>query len=106
MAGYNLGDCAMKRIKRTIVCLAILTGICGSALGATSSGLSNIFTIDNRDTEEGPFVTVVSSQYCSQSPEAYFLAGVSLELEFTAEIDWADKTPSQVKWYRGSVVIS
>ena len=96
----------MKRIKRTIVCLAILTGICGSALGATSSGLSNIFTIDNRDTEEGPFVTVVSSQYCSQSQEAYFLAGVSLELEFTAEIDWADKTPSQVKWYRGSVVIA
>ncbi len=112
----------MNSMKKTITCLAILTGICGNAVGATGfglsniftidnrnadgSGLSNIFTIDNRGTEEGPFVTAVSSQYCSQSQGAYFLAGVPLEQRFTAEIDWGDKAPAQVKWYRDSSVIA
>jgi len=106
MASYNLGDCAMMRVERTIVCLAILTGLCGSALGATGSGLSNIFTIDNQGTEEGPFVTAVSSQYCSHSEYAYFLEGVPLAQEFSADIDWDGKTPSQVKWYRDNSVIA
>ncbi len=38
----------MNGIKKAIICLVILTGICGSAFAGSGSGLSNTFTIDNR----------------------------------------------------------
>lgn len=91
--------------------LTVLTGItalmlcAGLVQAATGYGVSNIFTIDNREGE-GPFVTGISSQYTNNSKASYFLAGVSLNQEFTATIDWADKTPSQVKWYRNSTLIA
>ncbi len=67
---------------------------------------SNIFTIDNRDTGDDPIITSISSQYCSQSKQAYFLDGVSLNQQFTATIDWNELTTSQVKWYLNSTVIA
>jgi len=70
-------------------------------------GLSNIFTIDNRSgTGDTPIVTALSSQYSSRTEHAYFLEGVSLTQTFTATIDWNDKTPGQVKWYRNNTVIA
>ena len=96
----------MNGIKKTIICVVILTGICSSAFAGTGSGLSNIFTIDNTSSGDGPFVTGIYSGYCNQSKHAYFLEGVSLNQEFTAEIDWDGKTPSQVKWFRNNTVIA
>lgn len=69
-------------------------------------GLSNIFTIDNRNTGNTPVIVDLSSPYCSQTKKAYFLSGVLLDQTFTATIDWNGSTASQVKWYRNTTLIA
>jgi hypothetical protein len=40
----------MKNIKTTIISLAILAGVCTTASAASGYGISNVFTINNRDS--------------------------------------------------------
>ena len=86
--------------------LAAGVSLCaGLSHAATGYGLSDIFTIDNRHTGNAPMITSISSQYCSQNRAALFLSGISLDQEFTATIDWNEKIPSEVKWYRNNTII-
>ncbi|GEM_PF-2044737 len=80
----------MNGIKRTLMCGVILAGMSGIACAETGSGLSNIFTIDNRDGEEFR-ITSLRSTYIG-----VFAEGVDVINTITAEVDWDDKTPSRV----------
>lgn len=74
---------------------------CAATWAGSHSVQSGPITVDTRD---GSFkVTDVSSRYCSGAygkggSDVHFLVGVTLPLDFTAQVEWGDKTPARLEF--------
>lgn len=81
----------------SIVLLAAVTARAGSG-----SGQSAAFTVDTR-AAANVRVTGVTSRWCDgayggSGRHVYFLAGVTLPVKFTAQVEWGGGTPSRLEF--------